>query len=169
MFMYIQVESLECEREESEKLFSSLRAEVMNARQESSQLSHQLANSTHLQQQLDRYSYKSWLYLAYICLGQFKYLFFYFILINKEYLTFSILQGARIGAVNWRGGGETTGGNNRTGGRAGHLPHQRGWTPCLHPETVQQECGNTESVLCSTVQGKWTPTQWCEWLNSCSL
>ncbi|XP_045135473.1 coiled-coil domain-containing protein 186-like isoform X2 [Portunus trituberculatus] len=46
--------SREIEQDEMEKLFSCLRAEVTTARQEASDLSHQLSNSAHLQQQLTR-------------------------------------------------------------------------------------------------------------------
>lgn len=46
--------SREMEQDEMEKLFSCLRAEVTTARQEASDLNHQLSNSTHLQQQLTR-------------------------------------------------------------------------------------------------------------------
>ncbi|KAK8389249.1 hypothetical protein O3P69_020887 [Scylla paramamosain] len=46
--------SREMEQDEMEKLFSCLRAEATTARQEASDLSHQLSNSAHLQQQLTR-------------------------------------------------------------------------------------------------------------------
>ncbi|XP_037780583.1 LOW QUALITY PROTEIN: coiled-coil domain-containing protein 186-like [Penaeus monodon] len=49
-----KVTTYEAEREESEKLFTSLRQEVKNARQEAGDLSLQLSNSAHLQQQLQR-------------------------------------------------------------------------------------------------------------------
>ncbi|XP_063612419.1 coiled-coil domain-containing protein 186-like [Penaeus indicus] len=47
-----KVTTYEAERDESEKLFTSLRQEVKNARQEAGDLSLQLSNSAHLQQQL---------------------------------------------------------------------------------------------------------------------
>lgn len=49
-----KVTTYESEREESEKLFTSLRQEVKNARQEAGDLNLQLSNSAHLQQQLQR-------------------------------------------------------------------------------------------------------------------
>lgn len=52
----LQLSSREMEQEEMEKLFTSLRKEVTAARQEASDLSHQVSNSAHLQQQLTRCS-----------------------------------------------------------------------------------------------------------------
>ncbi|MPC38592.1 Coiled-coil domain-containing protein 186 [Portunus trituberculatus] len=52
--MLVLLTSREIEQDEMEKLFSCLRAEVTTARQEASDLSHQLSNSAHLQQQLTR-------------------------------------------------------------------------------------------------------------------
>nr|XP_053646575.1 coiled-coil domain-containing protein 186-like isoform X1 [Cherax quadricarinatus] len=49
-----KVATYEAERSETEKLFTSLRSEVTASRQEAADLSHQLSNSTHLQQQLNR-------------------------------------------------------------------------------------------------------------------
>lgn len=49
-----RLSSREMEQEEMEKLFASLRKEVTAARQEASDLSHQVSNSAHLQQQLTR-------------------------------------------------------------------------------------------------------------------
>lgn len=49
-----RVATFEAEQEETEKLFASLRSEVTSAHQEAADLSLQLSNSTHLQQQLKR-------------------------------------------------------------------------------------------------------------------
>ncbi|XP_045588756.2 coiled-coil domain-containing protein 186 isoform X1 [Procambarus clarkii] len=49
-----RVATYEAERDETEKLFTSLRLEVTASRQEAADLGHQLSNSAHLQQQLKR-------------------------------------------------------------------------------------------------------------------
>ncbi|XP_042220559.1 coiled-coil domain-containing protein 186-like, partial [Homarus americanus] len=49
-----RVTTYEAEREETEKLFSSLRTEVTSSRQEAADLNLQLSNTAHLQQQLSR-------------------------------------------------------------------------------------------------------------------